>query len=492
MTGLGIHAGGGGGGGGGYSSALPDTSVGAFGLPTLMPSRQAGASAKELHGHLHGRRSPQFGGGGGGHDGFDSDPASAGSSRPTSPLPPFGAHSGSGAGNPQFMGHAARDAGGRSMSASSTGSEPSQLLRPPQPIARPMPSRSMSESNASKPTPDVRTDVQRDSARSPSPLASGPSSAPNIADRPPPMARSPSPLATVEPPRPPAAAATASTAAANESARNAFWDRYKQQQTEANASQSTLQPVSASNASLSSSGTSTAETALRLLTPMASDDGLREASPAAKASEPIVVASPESETTPEHERGHSPSESVDMSRRTSTIAPSDSISSPGVADWPRKDPSAPPVPKLAAAPPPSSAASSTGSNAKRACHRCAGSLRGKKYVQRENGVKLCEDCFKEMFLPKVRQNRRDAFHELTRCCSADDATSPSKVARSPLATAACPASFIRLALSAGTATSRSMPRIQNHSTSGKPSRAAVIVIINTSEFKNPNFLGSSR
>lgn len=374
-----------------------------------MPSKHAGASAKELHGHLHGRRSPQPG-----HDssGFDSDPASANSSRPTSPLPPF--LGGGGAGSGHFAGPAARDAAGRSMSASSTGSEPSQqqlLLRPPQPGARPVPSRSMSESNASRPMLDVNTEPVARSAsplsgpeshtRSTSPL-SGPSSAPAVAERPSPT-RAPSPLAkAAEPPRPAAAAKP------DEPARSAFWDRYKQQRTEANASQNiALQPVSASDASLSSSGTSTAETALRLLTPMASVDGLREAATSSKLgvdAQEVVIASPVSATTPEHERGHSPSESVDMSRRTSTIAPSDSISSPGVADWPRKDPAAPPVPKLSAPPPPaSSAALSAGSTSKRACHRCAGSLRGKKYVQRENGVKLCEECFKEMFLPKVSE-----------------------------------------------------------------------------------------
>lgn len=120
----------------------------------------------------------------------------------------------------------------------------------------------------------------------------------------------------------------------------------------------------------------------------------------------------------ERERGHG--ETMDLReirRRTSTIAPLDSISmsSPRPAktatlEEPPLSTSSPPTSLLT---PPLTSISSPGmeatARARRSCQHCGESLRGKRFVQQENGIKLCEVCFKEMFLPKVRAAAPSSF-----------------------------------------------------------------------------------
>ena len=86
----------------------------------------------------------------------------------------------------------------------------------------------------------------------------------------------------------------------------------------------------------------------------------------------------------------SPNMSVDRktereSYQSSQLAPSDSISTPGLDLHRRRSDST----KLAQAVP-----------GKRACQKCGVSLKGRRYVKRD-GIVLCEADWKEMFLPKV-------------------------------------------------------------------------------------------
>jgi hypothetical protein len=88
----------------------------------------------------------------------------------------------------------------------------------------------------------------------------------------------------------------------------------------------------------------------------------------------------------------SPNMSVDRrtereSYQSSLLAPSDSISTPGLDLQRRKSDSTKISPQAVPG--------------KRACQKCGVSLKGRRYVKRD-GIVLCEADWKEMFLPKVR------------------------------------------------------------------------------------------
>lgn len=103
------------------------------------------------------------------------------------------------------------------------------------------------------------------------------------------------------------------------------------------------------------------------------------------------------------------------SAASSLLAPSDSISTPGVNDKYHIDYTA------------TAAVQARIKPGSKACQKCGQSLRGKRFIERD-GMLLCEPDWKEMFLPKVSRGERYVYSNTDdrRSCSAAGARKPSK------------------------------------------------------------------